>query len=183
MSNKLYYRDKKMWTSLRNLAIVLILMGLMVMTLYYTTLQPLYEDMLHGTITIQSLEYIPGSRGTGHYVLTSTQENFYRISPQDAVRALDQKVEPGTRVEITYYTTTFPSHHHISEMFAGETELVTYHNYRVSNFIICAFFFLMTELLGAGLLWLGILFKKKGNYTKEKTLELKERARLQKQEN
>lgn len=167
-----------MWTMLRNLAIVLILMGLVIMTLYYTTQQPLYEDMLHGTITIQSLEYIPGYRGTGHYVLTSTQENFYRISPRDAVRALDQKLESGTQVEITYYTTAFPSHHHISEMFADKTELVTYHNYRVSNFIICAVFFLMTLLLGAGLLWLGILFKKEGNYTKEKTKELKERAGL-----
>lgn len=169
-----------MWATLRNLAIVLILIGLMVMTLYFTTLQPLYENMLHGIITIQSLEYIPGYRGTGHYVLTSTQENIYRISPQEAVRALDQKVEPGKRVEITYYTTTFPSHHHISAMFVGETELMTYHNYRMSNFIICAFFFFLTELLGAGFLWMGIAYRKKSHYTKAKTKELKERTRLNK---
>jgi len=180
MSNKLYYRDKKMWTTLRNLAIALILMGLIIATLHFTSQQPLYEDMLHDTITIQSLEYIPGYRGTGHYVLTSTQGIMYTISPPDAVRALDQEVEPGTQVEITYYTTTFPSHHHISEMSAGETELVTYHNYRVSDFIICAVFFFTTELIGAGLLWFGTWYRKKSHYTKAKTEELKEIARVKK---
>lgn len=178
MSNKLYYRDKKMWTTLRNLAIALILMGLMTLTLHFTMQQPRYEDMLHDSIMIQSVQYIRGARGSGHYELTSTQGITYSIWPQDAVRPLDQKVKSGAQVEIKYYTTTFPSHHHISEMSEGEKEWVTYHNYRVRDFIICGVIFFITELLGAMLLWFGLWQRKNGHYTKEKTKELKERARM-----
>ena len=173
MSNKLYYRDKKTWIITRNTAIGFFVMGLMILTLHFTTLQPLYEYMIHDHITAQSVLFIRGTKGAGHYELESTQGMRYIIWLQDAVRELDTKVKPGAQVEITYYTTTFPTYNHISEMYEGETELVTYHNCRVSSSIACAIFTTILGLFGALFLWVGISYRKKSHYTKEKTQEIK----------
>jgi len=179
MRNKLYYRDKKFWTIARNVAIGLMLFGVIVLTLHFTTRQPKYEDMLRDNIVVQQVIYVSYYH-SGHYELTSTQGETYSIWPQDAVQQLDRKVKAGAQVEIKHYITTFPSYHHISEMSAGKTKWVTYHNYRVRDFIVCGVFFFILELLGAVLLWFGLWQRKNGHYTKEKTKELKERARLNK---
>jgi len=180
MSNKLYYRDKKMWIITRNVAIAFFLMGLILLALFFTTQQPHYEDMLHDAITIQSVQYVTTTHGTGLYELKSTKGIRYIIWIQDTVSDLDEKISPGTQVEIVYYTTTFPAYHHISEMTDGETEWVTYHDYRASDSIASAAFTSVLGLFGVAFLWVGISHRKSSHYTKEKTKEIKERARLKK---
>lgn len=179
MSNKLYYRDKKTWILTRNTAIGFFVMGLMILTLHLTTLQPRYEDMIHDHITAQSVQYVIGEKGAGHYELESAQGMRYIIWIEDAIRELDTKVKPGEQVEIRYYTTTFPAYHHISEMTNGETELVTYHDCRVSSSVACAVLTTILGLFGALFLWVGISNRKKSHYTKEKTKELEERAQAE----
>ena len=177
MSNKQYYRDKKTWILTRNTAIGFFVMGLMILTLHFTSLQPLYENMLHDVITIQSVHYVATTHGTGHYELKSTQGLWYIIWMQDVVHDLDEKTSQGTQVEILYYTTTFPRYHHISEMTDAETEWVVYHDYRASDSIGCAVFTSVLGLFGTVFLVVGISNRKKSYYTKEKTKELEERAR------
>jgi hypothetical protein len=180
MSNKLYYRDKKFWTIARNVAIGLMLLGGLILTLNFTTRQPKYEDMLRDTIIVQQVDYIRGYRGTGHYELKSIEGKYYNIEPRDAVRSMDKVVNDGVQVEITYYTTKFPVYNHISQMTDGETEFVTFHDYRTQDSIITAVVVLILELFGAVILWFGLWQRRNGHYTKEKTKEIKERARLKK---
>lgn len=180
MSNKLYYRDKRTWITTRNTAIELFLLGLLMLILHLSTQQPSYEDMIHDTITNQSVQYVRGTHGTGSYELESIQGMRYIIWIQDAARDLDEKLKPGAQVEITYYTTTFPAYNHISEMYEGKIELVTYHDNRASDNLVCVIVTSIFEFLGAAFLWFGLWQRKNGHYTKEKTKELKERARLKK---
>lgn len=180
MSNKLYYRDKKRWTIARNVAIALMLFGGIILTLHFTARQPKYEDMLRDTIIVQQVVYVRGARGTGHYELKSTQGIYYNITPRDAVRAMDKIINVGIQVKITYYTTTFPVHNHISQMTDGETEFVKLHDYRVEDSIFTAVVVSILELLGTGILWFGLWRRKNGHYTKEKTKELKERMNVKK---
>ena len=180
MSNKLYYRDKKFWTVARNVAIGLMLFGVIVLTLHFTTRQPRYEDMLRDTIIVQRVDYIIGYRESGHYKLKSVQGKYYNIEPRDAVRSLDKVVNDGDQVEITYYTTTFPVYNNIRQMTDGETEFVKFHDYRVEDSIFTTVVVSIVELLGTGILWFGLWQRKTGHYTKEKTKELKDRARINK---
>lgn len=180
MSNKLYYRDKKLWTIARNVAIGFMLFGGIILTLHFTARQPKYEEMLSDIIVVQQVKYIDGTRGTGHYELKSTQGLYYNITPRDAIRAMDKVMGADMQVEIRYYTTTFPAYNHISQMTDGKTEFVKYHDYRVEDSIFTTIVVSILELLGTGILWFGIWYRKKSHYTKEKTKELKERARLKK---
>lgn len=180
MCNKLYYRDRKTWIITRNVAIALMLFGGLILTLHFTTRQPKYEDMLRDTIIVQRVDYIRGYRGTGHYELKSVEGKYYNIEPRDAVRSLNKVVNDGVQVEITYYTTKFPVYNHISQMTDGETEFVTFHDYRVEDSIFTAVVVSTLELFGTGILWVGMTYRKSSHYTKEKTKEIKERARLKK---
>lgn len=177
MSNKLYYRDKKFCTITRNVAIGLMLFGGVLFTLHFTAGQPKFEDMLRDTIVVQQVKYVRAARGTGHYELKSTQGIYYYISFRDAFHAMDEIIDAGTRVEITYYTTIFPAYNHISQMTDGETEFVRFHDYRLEDSVITAVVVSIFDLLGAGILWAGLAYRKTSHYTKEKTKELEERER------
>jgi len=180
MSNKLYYRDKKMWTTLRNLAIAFMLLGIILLTLHLTSFEPDYENLTLGTVEIQSLRRIVGARGTSSYVLESTEGETYRIAARDATSVLRERETTGLQVKIKYFTPNFPSFHYIREMTDGETVLVNYQDDRIRTYTITIVVASLCELLGAGFLWFGTWYQKKSHYTKAKTEELREMARVKK---
>ena len=66
MSKKLYYRDKNIWTTIRNISIFLMAFGLFTLFIGVVSPTPDYEDMTLASVTVQSLNYVFYYRGTAY---------------------------------------------------------------------------------------------------------------------
>ena len=180
MSNKLYYRDKKRWTIARNVAIALILLGFIFLATLLLFPEPYYEDLEKDTIVIQSYTYIPYARSPDVYWLVTNQNQMFRICQRGVNATLQSELKVGLVANIKYYTDKFYRNNNIQEMVANDQILVPYKDHHKSDFINTIVVFTILELFGAVLLWFGLWQRKNGHYTKEKTKELKERARMNK---
>ena len=180
MSNKLYYRDKKFWTIARNVAIGLMLLGFVLLAAFLLFPEPHYEDLQKDTIVIQSYTYIPYARGPDVFWLFTDQNQTYRICKKGTEAMLRSELKVGVVANIKYYTNKFFRTNDIQEMIVNGQLLVPYKDYRKSDLITIIVVVTIQELSGVGILWVGIAYKKSSHYTKEKTKEIKERARLKK---
>lgn len=179
MSNKLYYRDKQLWQLIRNIAIVFLLIGIVFFTMFAAFPEPDYEDFWQDTIVIQSLTYYAGGRySSGHYEIITDQDTNYSVSGDYDSATLREHVQAGVKAEIKYYEGIIFRFRYIKELIIEDEPLVTYVDRRRSTLLTAAITAGIIESIGAGLLCLGVWYKKSSHYTKEKTRELKERAQM-----
>lgn len=184
MSNKLYFRDKRFWTVTRNTAITFMLLGIVFFAMHAAFPEPDYANFRQDTIEVQSLNYYVGGRySSGHYEITTDQGTNYRVSGDYESSTLREKVQVGVKAEIKYYEGIIFRFRYIKELTIEDKLVVTYVDRRSSTLLSVAITAVIIELIGAGLLHLGIWYKKSSHYTKEKSSELKERARLEKEGN
>jgi hypothetical protein len=179
MSNKLYYRDKQLWQLIRNIAIVFLLIGIVFFTMFAAFPEPDYKDFKQDTIVIQSLIYIEGSRYSGsYYVIVSEHGTKFNVSGDYDSATLIEHVQAGVKAEIKYYEGIIFRFRYIKVLIIEDEPLVTYVDRRRSTLLTAAITAGIIESIGAGLLCLGVWYKKSSHYTKEKTRELKERAQM-----
>ena len=166
MSKKLYYRDKRIWTSIRNISIFLMAFGLL--TLFFGVVSPTpdYEDMTQATITVQSLKYFIYYRGNGVYVLKTDDDKRFNIAGAYNAKQLEEYAKPGTRAEIRYHHSKIFFTSYIAEMSVDGTLLVRYGDYRKQTLMTFIVASSVCELFGFGLLWAGIAFRKRSHYQK-----------------
>jgi len=181
MSNKLYYRHKKIWVLTRNIAIMFLLLGIYLFLTYFTSPKVEYEDFLQDTIVVRSLKFCTGGRYyTSSLILKSDKNINYSISADYDPYELREYVKPGIEVEIKYTEGRIFHFKYIKELIVGDKLIVKYVDHSKSNLISISIISGIIELIGTGILLLGVWCRKKSHYTKEKALELKERARLKK---
>lgn len=184
MSNKLYYRDKKLWTMTRNTAIAFILIGIIFFTMFAVFPEPDYKDFKQETIVIQSLIHMEGSRYSGsYYVIVSELGTKYNVSGDYDSGELRTYVKAGDKADIKYYFGELFRHNYLKELTIEGKTLVRYEDNRRSTILIVTIIAAFIELIGAGFLWLGISGRLRSFYKRTKTKELKERARLKKIKN
>ena len=171
-----------MWTTLRNLAITFMLLGIILLTLFLLIPEPNYEDFTQETIVIQSFRFIPYARGADVFWLESDKNDTYRICEKNIDSQLQLRLKAGLHVDIKYYRDSVFQNNNIKEMSADGSMLVTYQDHSKSDLTIMIIVVIFLELLGAGFLWAGIAYRKSSHYTNEKTNELQERSRLNKRE-
>jgi hypothetical protein len=181
MSNKLYYRDKKLWQMTRNVAIVFLLAGIMFYAMFAIFPEPDYEDFKQDTIVIRSLIYMEGSRYSGsYYVIVSERGTKYNVSGDYDSVDLRTFVKAGAEANIKYYFGKLFRHNYLKELTIDGKTLVRYVDNRKSTMLIVAILAAGIELIGGGFLWVGISGRLKSFYKRAKTKEIKERARLKK---
>lgn len=166
MSKKLYYRDKKMWTFLRNTAIEFALFGLFVLVVVIAIPTPAYDSLMEDTIQIESVEYWSSFQGGGSYELYSVDDGHYTISGKyDSVQLVDQAMD-GVKAEIKYSQRPLIRDRFIYEMTIGNKTLVSYENNRNVDVAGAVVFCIICTLLGAGVLWAGVSYRKRSHYQK-----------------
>lgn len=166
MSKKLYYRDKRIWTSIRNISIFLMVFGLVAFILGVASPAPDYKDMAQTTITVQSVKYHFYYRGNGVYVLKTDDDKRFNIAGAYNAKQLEEYVKPGTRAEIRYHHSKIFFTSYIAEMSVDGNLLVRYADNRKQNFTYILIACSLCELFGLGLLWSGIAFRKGSHYQK-----------------
>ena len=183
MSNKLYYRDKKIWVLTRNIAIVFLLLGIYLFLTYFTSPKVEYEDFIQDTIKVRSLKFYPGGRySVGSLILKSDKNVNYSISADYDPFELREFVQPGVEVEIKYVEGQIFHFRYIKELIVDDRLIVKYVDHSKSNLFAVAIISGIIEIIGIGILLLGVWCRKKSHYTNEKTNELHERSRLNKRE-
>ncbi|MEA4914086.1 MAG: hypothetical protein VB061_05920 [Christensenella sp.] len=181
MSNKLYYRDKQLWQLTRNIAIVFLLVGIIFYAMFAVFPEPDYEYFKQDTIVIRSLIYIEGSRYSGsYYVIVSEHGIEFNVSGDYDSIELRTYAKVGAEADIKYYFGKLFRHNYLKELTIKGKTLVRYEDNRRSTMLIVAILAAGIELIGGGFLWLGITCRISSHYNKQKTLELKERARMEK---
>lgn len=164
MSKKLYYRDKRIWTSIRNISIFLMVFGLVAFILSVASPAPDYKDMTQTTITVQSLKYLIYYRGNGVYVLKTDDDKRFNIAGDFVAEQWQDYLKPGTRAEIRYHHSKVFFTSYIAEMSVDGNLLVRYADNRKQNFTKILFACSLCELFGLGLLWSGIAYRKRSHY-------------------
>lgn len=181
MSNKLYYRDKQLWQMTRNIAVVFLLLGILLVTSFFASPKIDYEDFLQDTIVVRSLKFYTGGRYYTSVLILKSAENInYSISADYDPFELREYVKPGVEVEIKYIEGRIFHFKYIKELIAGDKLIVKPVDHSKSNLISISIISVIIELIGTGILVFGVWCRKKSHYTKEKTKEIKERARLKK---
>ena len=181
MSNKLYYRDKKIWTLTRNISIGILLFGIYLFLTFFASPKVDYKDFIQDTIVVQSTKFYPGSRYyTSVLMLKSDQNINYSISADYDPFEFREFVLPSTEVKIKYIEGELFHFRYIKELFVKDKMIVKYVDHSKSNLITIAIISGIVVFVGIGILLLGICYRKKSHYTKEKTKEIKEKARLKK---
>ena len=166
MSKKRYYRDKRIWTTIRNISIFLMVFGLVAFILSVASPAPDYKDMTQTTITVQSLKYFIYYRGNGVYVLKTDDDKRFNIAGDFVAEQWQDYLKPGTRAEIRYHHSKVFFTSYIAEMSVDGNLLVRYADNRKPNFTYILIACSLCELFGAGLLWSGIAFRKRSHYQK-----------------
>lgn len=180
MSNKLYYRDKELWTMMRHQAVELLIYTGIAFLILFTTIEPNYQNLKQETIVIHSIKMIDSNHGSSTYTLESDKKQSFRVTADEADALFQDELKQGVKAKIKYFT-AWPSRiNYIKEMTVGGDTLVTYQDGWKTSAATVITAFVACGLLGAGFLWLGLTFKKSSHYTKEKTKEIEERARLKK---
>lgn len=64
---------------------------------------PAYENLQSDTISVDSIRYYAGGRGSGYYGLISTEGVKYRLSGDFKIKELEEKLEYGTEISIKWY--------------------------------------------------------------------------------
>ena len=170
MSKKLYYRDKNIWTTIRNISIFLMAFGLFTLFIGVVSPTPDYEDMTLASVTVQSLNYVFYYRGDGVYVLKTDDDRRFNIAGEYNAKQLEEYVKPGTRAEIRYHHSNVFFTSYIAEMSVDGTLLVRYGDYRKQVLMAFIVSCSICELFGLGLLWSGVAFRKHSHYRKNETL-------------
>lgn len=180
MSNKLYYRDKELWIMLRHQAVELLIYAGIAIVILFTIIEPNYQNLKQDTIMIQSINMIVSSHGSSTYVLETDKKQSFKVTVDEADALLQDMLKQGVKAKIKYFT-AWPSHiNYIREMTVEGDMLVTYHDGWKTSAATVVTAFVACGLLGAGFLWLGITSRISSHYNKQKTLEIKERARAKK---
>ena len=81
MSKKIKYRNQALWISIRRIACVFILLGVIGFACIYESPKPEYADMLEADIIIQSIKEHPASRNSsGGFTITSDDNELFSIT-------------------------------------------------------------------------------------------------------
>ena len=180
MSNKLYYRDKELWVMLRHQAVELLIYAGIAIIILFTIIEPNYQNLKQDTVMIQSIKMIVSSHGSSTYVLETDKKQSFKVTVVEADALFQDVLKQGVKAKIKYFT-AWPSHiNYIKEMTVEGDMLVTYQDGWKTSASTVIIAFVACGLFAAGFLWMGVAFKKSSHYTKEKTKEIKERARLKK---
>ena len=167
---------------MRHQAVELLIYAAIAVFLLFTTLEPNYQNLKQDTIVIQSIEIRNSNQGFITYSLESGKNQTFRVTVDKANARFQEEVRIGTEAKIKYFTDWPSKINYIREMFVDGEVLVPYHENWKSSAAIIIMSMLSCGLLGLGFLWMGIAYRKKSHFTKEKTKELKRRARLNKTE-
>jgi hypothetical protein len=166
MSKKLYYRDKKLWTTIRNISIGTMAFGLFALFIGVISPTPDYEDMQQALVIVKSLRSFNGYHGSVVYVLKTDDDKRFNIAGAYNAKQLEEYVKPGTRAEIRYHHSKIFFTSYIAEMCVDGTLLVRYGDYRKQTLMTFIVASSVCELFGFGLLWAGIAFRKRSHYQK-----------------
>ena len=89
------------------LSLLGILLGILLPLLFVINPAPEYEDMLETTIRVESIDYISGYRGGGHYKLKSVDGELYNLSGDFRIDDLRSQISKGTEIQIKWYSKTW----------------------------------------------------------------------------
>ena len=162
MSKKTKYRNHALWVSLRRVACLFILLGIISIACIYAPPKPEYADMSEANITIRSIKEHPASRNTsGGFTITSDENELFSITGTYNARQIQENLTPNKLIHIRYYVSSFLKFKNIVELSVGDAKLVTFEKSTTSYRIVLV-------IIGLFLIVFGILFLMSGKQFNQK---------------
>lgn len=163
MSKKIKYRNQALWISIRRIACVFILLGIISFACIYESPKPEYADMLEADIIIQSIKEHPASRNSsGGFTITSDDNELFSITGAYNAKQIQKNLTPNALAHIKYYESSLFSlfkFKNIVELSSGNIKLVTYEKGTTSYRIVLVIIGTIMILIGISFWVFGRQFK------------------------